>query len=298
MRRKSTWVSLQGAGLGWLICTLVSGCGNFVESALPGNSLPTKDALPSFEALMKEVHQLPDGRLIIDQDILVENESAARAYYDRHIAAGHAGTADQLQQGLTVNQSGGVDTLWPDAQRMDLTYCVDVASFGTSGSQVLLAVEGATYAWSRRVGISFRQVSVRSCNNATVEVVFDIRQTPLGGAYAAAFFPGSARSSRELLVDPSALTTMAGGRDLQGILTHELGHVLGARHEHIWLTLACTSETSADARAITPYDVDSVMHYPQCRPSGTGGYRPTEKDYAGMHTLYGMSPALILTINS
>ena len=46
---------------------------------------------------------------------------------------------------------------------------------------------------------------------------------------------------------------------------------LGFRHEHIRLTTLCTSEAFTQARAITEYDVDSVMHYPQCRPSNAGG---------------------------
>lgn len=298
MSRKSRRALAQVAWPSLLLCALTSGCGASPGSASPGESQGAEDALPSFEALLGEAHRLPDGRLIIDQDILVENERSARAYYDRQVATGPAGVVGQRWQGLTVNQSAGVDTIWPDAQRMDLTYCIDMASFGTSANQLLHALGEATDAWSRRVGISFRQVSVTSCNSATADVIFDIRRATLGGAFAAAFFPNAGRASRELLVDPSALSTMAGGRDLQGILTHELGHVLGARHEHIWLTSACTGETAANARAVTPYDVDSVMHYPQCRPSGTGGYRPTEQDYAGMNMLYGMSPALILTVNS
>jgi hypothetical protein len=53
--------------------------------------------------------------------------------------------------------------------------------------------------------------------------------------FALSFFPHDVRSARQLQVDDSAFTTTAGGRDLEGIMRHELGHILGFRHEHIWL---------------------------------------------------------------
>jgi hypothetical protein len=48
-----------------------------------------------------------------------------------------------------------------------------------------------------------------------------------------------------------------------------------------------TTETTANSRLVNSYDVNSVMHYPQCRPSGTGGYRQTALDFAGAVSLYG-----------
>jgi len=43
------------------------------------------------------------------------------------------------------------------------------------------------------------------------------------------------------------------------VLAHELGHLLGFRHEHIWTHL--TSEPIANAEALTSYDPNSIMHY-------------------------------------
>jgi hypothetical protein len=107
--------------------------------------------------------------------------------------------------------------------------------------------------------------------------------------FAASFFPDDVRADRQLLITSAAFTTTAGGRDFQGILRHETGHILGFRHEHIWIT--CTGEETSEARQVTSYDVNSVMHYPQCRPSGTGGYRQTSLDYVGATSLYGYADA-------
>jgi hypothetical protein len=77
----------------------------------------------------------------------------------------------------------------------------------------------------------------------------------------------------------------------QGVFRHELGHVLGLRHEHIrapgtW----CTEDTSW--RAVTAYDSNSVMHYPWC-PGATnvGDLFITASDAAGVKALYGPSSA-------
>lgn len=271
-----------------VLAGLLLGCGIPISS---------KEESPSFEAMLAEAYRLSDGRMIIDQDILVEDEAAARRYYNRH-AAPQSAELGQRTQGLTVNQASGSDTLWSTEQRMNLTYCVDTGSFGARAGAFLQALDEASYLWSQRVGVSFQRLNLPRCDRSATQVVFNVRQDALGGALAVAFFPDSASAARELLVDTAAFATTSGGRDLLGILTHELGHTLGARHEHIWLKPTCTRETSADARPVTDYDVDSVMHYPQCRPSGTGGYRPTSLDHAGMITLYGLAPALNMLVSS
>jgi hypothetical protein len=253
---------------------------------------------------LEQAEVLEDGRLIIDQDILVDGEAAARAYYDREMSWSDQTFADKegsseigsARHPLTVKNVNGSDVVWAHPQRMALTYCVDAGSFGANANVLIQTLEEATYSWSRRVGASFQRVDAATCNNTTSDVVFNVRQTPLLFALASAFFPDEPRSARELLVDPGAFTSTTGGADLLGILSHELGHVLGARHEHIWLTPSCTPEAIGEARPVTLYDVDSIMHYPSCRPSGGGGLRQSELDYAGMHTLYGMAPALITSL--
>jgi hypothetical protein len=277
-----------------------------IPGCQPGDETPEPDTAavldemqpPTFEQLMARAEVLEDGRLVIDHDIAVADVAAARAYYDQQVALlrqrqARSGNGTSRQP-LTVNVANGVDTLWGIPQRMDLTYCVDTASFGANANLLVSTLEEAGYLWSRRVGVQFRRVQTATCNNTTTAVVFNVRQASISGN-AMAFFPNEGRATRELLVNPVSFTTTSGGRDLLGILSHELGHAIGMRHEHMWID--CTGEAPEnDARLVTAYDVNSIMHYPQCRPSGTGGYRQSELDYVGAQLLYGMAPAVLTSI--
>lgn len=235
------------------------------------------------------------GKYIVDGDIALTSEGELRAYYEQYLAQP---LANALTVAQVMNGAYAVDDLWPPNNHFGLSYCVNAAGFGTRYANVVSALESAGNSWAQRVGVGFQHVAGEDaqCSASNANVVFDVQEVNGGSYFASSFFPSSARSDRTLFIDTSAFTTTSGGRTLEGILRHELGHVLGFRHEHIWLTPACTSEGTANAREVTPYDVDSVMHYPQCRASSTGGYAQTELDYSGAISLYGLAPALLPAI--
>lgn len=223
-------------------------------------------------------------RFIVDGDLALSSEAELRAHYDawleQEFDASLGGSA------LTVLTALGADVIWPAAQRNNLTYCVS-NGFGSRKAAMVTAMGQATKSWSDRIGVTFRYVPAQdaSCTSSNPNVLFNVGLSSTGSFFGVSFFPNDTRSNRQLLVTSAAFTTTSGGRDLQGILRHETGHILGFRHEHIHIS--CTGEGPADSRQLTSYDVNSIMHYPQCRPSGTGGYRQTALDFSGAASLYG-----------
>lgn len=264
---------------------VLAGCGTAVDD---GNLGVTGSRPPpvSWEQFRARVYRepWPGGVYIVDGDIPLSDETELRAYY----AAWSGGDA------LTVDQVFDTDNVYALDDRFALTYCIS-DDFGDQLSDVETAMSAATASWHDWIGVHYRYAADQdaSCDETNTSVFFHVMPVPDDGLFARSFFPDDARAERSIGIRPAAFTTTAGGRDFEGILRHELGHTLGFRHEHIWLTPACTSETSDDARQVTDYDVDSVMHYPQCRPSGTGGYRQTDSDYRGAVELYGLSALLI-----
>ncbi|MBZ4422954.1 hypothetical protein [Myxococcus sp. RHSTA-1-4] len=82
--------------------------------------------------------------------------------------------------------------------------------------------------------------------------------------------------------------TLAPNMTTEGVLRHELGHILGFRHEHTHPASGTCFEDS-DWRALTPYDPSSVMHYQWCSGVMTADMRLTDLDERGSVSLYGLT---------
>ncbi len=254
------------------------------------------DDFPTFEEFRLGVVQDSEGRFVVDGDIAIYSEQGLRDFYEEARIQHEDALAAQEGIGvarnpLLVYSGNGIDILQPQGDRFDITYCVSIA-FGSRYNTVVSELDAAIRSWSDIIGVRYRFVDEPNCGDISL-VDFNVSPAPLDATYfAASFFPGYIRSDRQLLIADSAFTTTSGGRDLQGILRHEIGHTLGFKHEHIVLNPQCTTEAAQYYRAVTEYDVNSVMHYPQCRPSGDGGYRQTYLDYRGANLLYGLAPSL------
>ncbi|MEZ4252508.1 MAG: M57 family metalloprotease [Polyangiales bacterium] len=177
------------------------------------------------------------------------DREAALRYYEEHERVGRrVGTSTSRptrsrRRGNALTQATfeGTPIKWPFPTQTQLTYCVDTGSFGSRADELLSALDSAAESWSRVVNVRFLRVDVPGCDNETNEVVFNVRRVRSSVFNAAAFFPNQARADRELQVTKSAFTETEGGRTLEGILRHELGHVLGFRHEHIWASCVGTA---------------------------------------------------------
>lgn len=188
---------------------------------------------------------------------------------------------------LVVLQVGGVDQYWRRGQRA-LTYTVDRASFpDTTGyGMVVTAMHDAAAAWvaaCSKCALSLTHAVAQDAAPVEGATTFIVTYQPEASDFLAlAFFPNDPVHKRHLYVFPGWQGTDV---DRTGILRHELGHVLGYRHEHIRGIIGCQSE-SGSWRPLTPYDNKSVMHY-LCGNAGDARLKLTKSDIAGHRLLYG-----------
>jgi hypothetical protein len=260
---------------------LGSGCGQ--EQAEPEAISPQSLSWEEFRA---RVYQEPGtGAFITNGDEKYADEAQLREYYETYVRVPEQGRA---QGELAVMFRNGARARWSDAQKRSLTYCVSTA-FGSRHAQVVAAMAGAAGEWEASANIDFIHVSGLdgACTSGQTGVVFDVNPVNVGGAYLArAFFPDDARAARNVLIDNSAFGSLPSGLTLQGILRHELGHTLGFRHEHTRPEAGTCFEDN-QWQALTGYDRDSTMHYPQCNGNGSWTLALTALDRAGAAALYG-----------
>lgn len=267
-----------------------------------------------FKQSAQKIASNPD-RYLFGGDMVAVGEDGLRREFERYFgrspAAGPSagdGLATASSE-LTIDRdSGGADILlatsYADSSggRYNLTYCIQRNTFTAAQLAALEpALAAAHDSWNGLVNVSFRHEPAQdaSCGAGNTSVFYNIRRVTGGAFFASAYFPRDVRGARELLIDDSAFTTTASGRDLQGIMRHEHGHMLGFRHEHIWIDGCSLEGTASDfgtAVHVTAYDENSVMHYPQCRTPAGGGYRQSQMDYQGAINLYGLATAQIMNL--
>jgi len=279
------------AGAGWpgaapWLSALLAGAlmlpGGCVEDAEP----PGGSEAPSWSAFLAASTSYFEGRAIymIDGDIAVSLEEL-RAEYER-LSGPQAGLGVE-GQASTVNTVGGADDLWSAGAAQSLTYCVS-NDFGGRKSRAVSEMAHAAEGWQAHAGVHFQYVATEdgNCVGGNPNVVFAV--APWSGNGACAFYPsGGGCVPRTVVINYDfnfgAPTTL-------GIFRHELGHVLGLRHEHIRVPGTWCTE-GGTWRGVTEYDSASVMHDPGC-PGGTntGDLNITELDAAGIRALYPPQP--------
>jgi serine protease len=213
------------------------------------------------------------GVYIVNGDETVLNEKYLREFYDKLYSS----------ETLIVNRVGSADDKWSNTAKLNLTFCVS-NTFGGNKNAVITAMNTATSRWEAAANINYVYSSGLdgSCTASQTGVVFDVRPVSGQPYLARSFFPSTGRSQRNVLIDSTAFNSTW---PLANILTHELGHTLGFRHEHTRPEAGTCFEDN-NWRALTTYDSASTMHYPQC--NGTSAdLSMTTRDRQGAAALYG-----------
>ncbi|WP_256003298.1 hypothetical protein [Pedobacter deserti] len=226
-----------------------------------------------------------EGDLLMDQDELYVY---ALKLLNRDRGA-HG--ADKLTVATT---SAGQFAKWPEGYV--IKYSVLKRSFMSPQmyQQTVAWMQEATTDWMKACNVKFEYVP--ALDNGTVGQVIDprltfvVRQFNSNGAFVAqAFFPPDPPYRRKILLDYRFFSLR---ESKAGVLRHELGHVLGFRHEHIWRTgTDCPEEAIVEeflgAQNLSEeIDCSSVMHY-ICGDCGSYEMKLSENDIRGAQVVYG-----------
>jgi hypothetical protein len=232
-----------------------------------------------------------EGDLLLDEDQLEIYALQQEALSQARALGLPVGTESSRELiGILIN---GRIVRWPAGKV--LSYAVLQQTFsGDQYQEIVAAMRQATEAWENTCGVKFEHRSEfdNSAPGAPVpQVLFTVRRVSGAPFIAAAFFPHDPANRRRVLIDQNQyfnLPLPPNGFDRVGVLRHELGHVIGCRHEHIrsGAPAVCPDEPLYDTIELTEYDPQSVMHY-FCGNRGTRDLRITEKDRIGAQRIYG-----------
>jgi len=252
---------------------------------------------PTFASLKEKARRIaaPAGTLyVLEGDLLLDEVDLAR-YALRKDAGGDAPVAEapvggQRAKLLGISKNGKLLRWSPSVV---LRYYIKKETFPSDAQYKTVRenIRTATEDWMKVCGIQFEYLSSLDADTAARpgRALFPVIHQDVGGRFiAAAFFPDDPPNRRFVVVDPSYFNPNL-GFDRVGVFRHELGHVLGFRHEQIRseAPAACPGEPLFGTTPLTDYDPRSVMHY-FCGGVGSTTLEITDVDRAGAVRLYGL----------
>jgi serralysin len=285
---------------------LLTGCGGLAADPPPASTA----FAPSWEEYRAGARNAAGGaeHFAVEWDLIFDSEQALRAHYEREVLG------LSLKLALFVQESTGFEATHPRERARDLTYCISNAF--ADKPLVVSDMAAATSAWAEAADVHFRHVASEdeSCNRFNTSVDFSVLPTSSIFYTACAVsrllwengprcFVGINPVVGVLQIDYARIPGAPpdDGLTPRGVLQHELGHILGFRHEHPWAPQGggCSEERSVPrndlgARRLTDeydsddWDRDSVMQYPACAGQAGEDFALSELDRAGARVAYGM----------
>lgn len=234
-----------------------------------------------------------EGDLLLDQEELLlyaKGREFLGSLKEAQALTGGLIAPQSAQAWLVAEPEGDRIVRWDEG--LQLTYRVDKSSFATNAdyARIVQYMTRAANAWEQTCGVEFQHLvqfdEAPVPEEDGIQALFVVRRFDSAGEFiAAAFFPNDPVRRRQILIDPS-LFSAALRYDPVGVLRHELGHVLGFRHEHIRSGAPPECPDESPGVELTEYDPQSVMHY-FCGGVGTRGMHITQTDRLGAQLVYG-----------
>ena len=252
----------------------------------------------TWEAYKADTLRTEDGVYIVNGNEPVLNEEELRKYYEQLVEeTSDEGNIAVEQSALIVDRRFSYDNIWSLADRQNLTYCIASSDFTSAElSKLVSALNTATADWEaavyNRINFIYKSGENSRCSETNTAVVFNVKKENLnpggtedGLVAAASFFPDYPRGHRRLRIDPRSFsTTWYSSAEFVGLIRHELGHVLGFRHEFLNPQSSC-SESVKGGRMLTSFDQNSIMNYDFCDNSRSRIYL-TASDKIGARSVY------------
>jgi hypothetical protein len=302
-----------------LLCSACFGIGCSGEGFQDGDKPVLRDpdaplSWEEFREIAEKNSRMVNGErvYIVEWDIPLDEAKLFEYYASRYL--------EREKSTVDVLNSNGMDNVWPQPQQLALSYCVSV-DFGSDHARMKEEMNRAALAWTNAANVNFIYKPLEDTNCVDANAAVTVPVVPFSEGGACAFFPDDngavhcTSAGRALVINVASIdawhtgapifgksnSSSAPGNEVysnittEGVLRHELGHILGLRHEQIreadnaipFTTCSWEVPNPGPNRALTAYDVNSVMHYPWCDGVLTSALIVTPLDAQGAARLYG-----------